>query len=126
MQTYLQGACQIAELADLPITIILKNSTNVMIIPGVAESLLEISCSEEPVFIVVGCCTDICILQTALTLKAKCDEVNRSSRIIVPSSLVDTFDGPGHDAEQASAWALTNLKLNGIEVVSEIEDLYEL
>ncbi len=71
-------------------------------------------------YIVVGCVTDICILQFALSIKAFFNEENKSKRIIVPMNCVDTFDGGTHDARFMNLFALYNMKMCGIEVVDKI------
>jgi len=52
---------------------------------------------------VVGVCTDICVMHTVADLR------NRDYRVIVPSIAVETFDGPGHPAEEVQRFALAHL-----------------
>ena len=52
---------------------------------------------------VVGVCTDICVMHTVADLR------NRDYRVIVPSAAVETFDGPGHPAEEVQRFALAHL-----------------
>ena len=52
---------------------------------------------------VVGVCTDICVMHTVADLR------NRDYRVIVPSAAVDTFDGPGHPADEVQRFALAHL-----------------
>ncbi len=86
------------ELKAIPgIEVLEKNSTNGFLAPAFQQFL-----SRHPKlkrFILVGGCTDICVLQLALTLKAHFNEKNAVSEIIVLQDLVDTFDMEGHDAE---------------------------
>ena len=67
-------------------------------------------------FLLTGCCTDICIQQAALTLKAAENRCNRPSRVIVLTDLVATFEGPGHPATLCSAMALQNMAQSGVEL----------
>ena len=102
--------------ADAPggFTRIDKNSTN-----GFVEPMFDVWRRENPsvsTYVVVGDCTDICILQFALTAKAFANTRNRPLRVLVPAALVDTFDGPGHPAELANAAALYSLRANGVEL----------
>ena len=53
---------------------------------------------------VIGVETDICVLHTIADLR------NRDYRVVVPSRAVETFDGPGHPADQVQQWALSHLK----------------
>ncbi len=53
---------------------------------------------------VVGVCTDICVLHTVADLR------NRDYLVTVRSDLVETYDAPGHPAEQINAWALAHMR----------------
>ena len=46
--------------------------------------------------VVTGCCTDICILQLVLTLKAAWNQEDRPVEILVPRQLVENYDAPSH------------------------------
>lgn len=99
--------------------LIKKNSAN-----GFLEPKFQAWLSTNPQvtdFVVIGDCTDICILQFCLTLKAYFNMLNRESRIVVPINAVDTFDFDLHQAELTHVMALYNLSLNGIEVVADLE-----
>ncbi|SFN40948.1 cysteine hydrolase family protein [Proteiniclasticum ruminis] len=65
---------------------------------------------------IIGCCTDICILNFALALKSYVTEQNLVKEISVPQDLVATFDGPGHDRVEASESAFHILRTNGIKI----------
>lgn len=53
--------------------------------------------------VVVGVCTDICVLHTVADLR------NRDYTVVVPLDCVETFDAPGHPAEESSKWALNHM-----------------
>lgn len=72
-------------------------------------------------FILAGDCTDICILQFALTLKAHFNILNRRVNIIVPMDVVDTFDLGTHSADLMNVFSLYILLSNGINVVKHVE-----
>jgi len=72
-------------------------------------------------FIITGDCTDICVLQFAVTLKTWFNMQNKQSRIIIPINAVETFDSGPHDGELMNLMALYNMIINGIEVVAEVE-----
>lgn len=96
--------------------LIKKNSTNAMMTEALRAYL---DChSEIKNFIIVGDCTDICVLQCALSLKAYFNELNISKKVIVPYTYVDTYDLDvnHHEAELMNLFALYNMKLNGIEL----------
>ncbi|MFU0841191.1 MAG: Isochorismatase family protein [Burkholderia sp.] len=66
--------------------------------------------------VVTGCCTDICVLQLALTLKAWFNERGLRKRIAVPRDAVATYDAPGHPKEKYAEAALALMKNAGIAV----------
>ncbi len=96
-----------------------KNSTNGFLEPAFAQWL-----SEHPqvsTFLVVGCCTDICVQQFALSLKTGFNRENRISRVIVPMALSSTYDAPDHDSGFIDAVSFYNMQTNGVEVTPDIE-----
>lgn len=104
---------------DETIRIIKKNSTNGFHAPEFKRWLDGIIDKVDN-FIVVGCVTDICVLQFTLTLKTYFNQMNLGKRVLVPANCVETFDIPGHPGDEMNLFALSNMKSNGIEVVSEI------
>ena len=101
------------ELKPFMDEILIKNSTN-------AFFSVPINYVENHNYIITGCCTDICIYQFATTLKAYLNENQINANVIVPISLVDTFDSEGHEADFVNNFFLNSLVSNGITVVSEI------
>ncbi len=90
-----------------------KNSTNLLLVPGFIDYILE----RKPESITVcGCCTDICIMQYALALKALFNQYNIPCEIIVYDNLVDTFDSPEHNRDYYHEAALNLMKNAGIKV----------
>ena len=71
-------------------------------------------------FLVAGDCTDICIQQFALTLKAHFNRLDLTSRVIVPADAVATYDAPGHNAALCHLMALCNMRTGGVEIVSGV------
>jgi nicotinamidase-related amidase len=53
---------------------------------------------------VVGVCTDICVLHTVAGLRA------RGYEVVVYKDLVETYDAPGHDAEEFNRFALAHVR----------------
>jgi nicotinamidase-related amidase len=49
-----------------------------------------------------GMCTDICVLHTAADLR------NRDYPVVIHRAAVETFDGPGHDADRVNEFALAH------------------
>lgn len=99
-----------------------KNSTNTFMSPGFQE-FLEDAIEQYDDFIITGCCTDLCILQFALSFQGWLNQNNyHQKRIIIPVDCVETYHIEGvHDASQWNEMALANMNTNGIKVVSTIE-----
>ncbi len=107
-----------AEFDSLPVTVFPKQSTNGAMEPAFWYWLREHE--QVDTFLLAGDCTDICVMQFALTLKALFTRENRRVRVIVPLALTDTFDAPGHDADLYHAMAADLMKNGGIEMVSRL------
>lgn len=108
-------------LQDEHSSVIFKNSTNGMLSSAMKQYIdSHLSISDN--FIVVGDCTDICILQFALSLKAYLNELNLSHVVTVPVNLVETYDleVTNHPAELMNVFALYNMHMNGIRLVGDI------
>ncbi|MEE1056200.1 MAG: isochorismatase family protein [Acutalibacteraceae bacterium] len=110
--------CQLTEeiIEAGKITIINKNSSNGFLEDEFKEKVLD----RYTNYIIVGCCTDICVQQLALTLKAEFNRQNLVKRVIVPKNLVATYDSIAHNSEITQLMALYNMSINGIEVVQKI------
>lgn len=101
------------EIWEFPRKILTKNSTNAFFAPGM-DKLLE----GLDTVVITGCCTDICIYQFAVTLKAFANQQDRPLDVIVPRQLVDTYDAPGHPAQLLHELALLSMQANGVRVVN--------
>lgn len=105
-------------LSDEHSSVIFKNSTNGMMSKAMQH---YVSAHENQIknWIIVGDCTDICILQFALSLKTYFNEMNMKRDVIVPVNLVDTYELAltNHYAELLNTFALFNLQQNGIKLV---------
>lgn len=95
-----------------------KNSTNGMLTEAF-QAFLQANSNRHTVLL-SGCCTDICVMQFALTLKAYGDQNHHPYRILLPASLTDTFDGEGHDAETFRLLALQFMAQAGIDITKEV------
>lgn len=96
-----------------------KNSTNGFLEPALAQWLAEHGAVDH--FILIGDCTDICVLQMAQALKAWFNRQDRISRLIVPMSAVETYTLGAHDGELMNVMALCMMATSGIEIVGRIE-----
>ena len=96
-----------------------KNSTN-----GFHEKIFKQCLIQNPTtntFIVVGDCTDICVMQFCLTLKTWYTQQNRNIDIYIPVNAVETYDAPGHDSDFMNIAAYKLMKDSGIKFVKEIK-----
>lgn len=100
--------------------LIKKNSTNAFFAPEFKSWLNENDTITK--FIIVGACTDICIMQFSLTLKAYFNQMNKNKEIIIPIDCVETYDNNTHNAELINLMTFYNMSVNGIKIVSKIED----
>lgn len=98
--------------------LILKGSTNAFLETAFHKWLTNHPTVQN--FIVVGDCTDICVEQFALTLKTYFTTLNRPSRIIVPTTCVETYDLGVHAGDFMNIISLYKMHMNGIEIVREI------
>lgn len=96
-----------------------KNSTNGFHSNGFQDWLKKYE-NEVDNYIIIGCVTDICVLQFALSLKSYFNEKNENKRIIVPENCVATYDGGSHDGYLMHLFALYNMHVSGIEIVEKI------
>ncbi|CEO04535.1 isochorismatase [[Clostridium] sordellii] len=104
----------------------ISNIKNLKVIPK--NSTNGFFCLEDKDFknidniIVVGDCTDICIYQFVVTLKAYFNQNNIDKNIIVPMNLVDTYHIDNiHNSEIMNIVFLNSMIQNGVEVIKEIE-----
>lgn len=68
-------------------------------------------------FELMGCCTDICVLQLALSMRTYFNKISMNKDIVVDSSLVATFDSPNHNAKEFHDFALKVMKQAGIKII---------
>ena len=114
-----EESCVTDEIAAGDFTLIYKNSTNGFLEPAFAAWLAANPGVDT--FVIAGCCTDICVQQLALTLKADFNRRNAKSRVIVPAALSATYDAPGHDASLIDLVSFYNMMTNGVEVTAKFE-----
>lgn len=103
------------ELLDIKnLEIIPKNSTN-----GFFSMDINILDDIDNV-VVVGDCTDICIYQFAVTLKAYFNEKNINKNIVVPMNLVDTYNIPFvHPGDLLNVVFLNSMVQNGVKLIKK-------
>ena len=67
--------------------------------------------------IIIGCCTDICVLNLAIPLQNYFDQKDRNITITVPKNAVETYDAPNHNREEYNEIAFKLMKQAGINLV---------
>ena len=112
----------IDELADCVEHRIPKNSTNTFFAPDFQVFLQEQG-SQYHDWVITGCCTDICVLQFALALKAFFNQTEQDRRVIVPADCTATYHMDEiHDGPFWQKTALDLMKAAGVLVVDAIVD----
>lgn len=103
------------ELLDIKnLEIIPKNSTNGFF--AIDVNILD----DIDNVVVVGDCTDICIYQFVVTLKAYFNEKNINKNIVVPMNLVDTYDIPFvHPGDLLNVVFLNSMIQNGVKLIKK-------
>lgn len=92
-----------------------KNATSAMFAPGFMEMLAQMECLEE--IVIVGCCTDFCVMHLAIPLQCYFDEHNRVVKVVIPKNAVETFDAPNHPRDEYNEMAFKLMAQMGIEIV---------
>ncbi|WLP85189.1 isochorismatase family cysteine hydrolase [Mycoplasma seminis] len=109
----------------------LANSTQAQIVPQLQPYVKEILYKNTtnafwdiPVnlwdkydeFYIVGCCSDICVLQLTLSLKTYLNKLHADKKIFVYKDAIATYDAPQHDAKEFNKFAIELLKNAGVIV----------
>lgn len=92
-----------------------KNSTSTMYAPNFLEDIEKMENLKE--VIIVGCCTDICILNLTIPLQNYFDQKDREIKITVPKNAVETYDAPNHNREHYNEIAFELMKQAGINLI---------
>ncbi len=100
------------ESIDLP-----KNSTNGFY--ALSEAIPEISAYAN--IAVVGVCTDICVMQLCLSLKAYFNEIDAPANVIVFTDLVETYDSNLHGADLSNMFALKFMEQAGVQLFKNVK-----
>lgn len=100
--------------------LIKKNSTNAFHELQTQEIVNKLVENGYKNWYITGCVTDICIKQFALTLKTYFNTKNLDMNVIVPKECVETFDGPGHNAEEMNKYSFMEMSQAGIEVIDRL------
>ncbi|MFV8401018.1 cysteine hydrolase family protein [Mycoplasma sp. 2634B] len=98
----------VPELAPYAQEIVFKNTTNAFWdIPTKTWDLYD-------EFYLVGCCTDICILQLGVTLKTYLNKIHSDKNVIVLQNALATYDSKEHNATEYTEIGLKALQNAGV------------
>lgn len=100
----------IDELKPYVTALIEKNSTNTFHV--LDKEILN----EYDSFMLVGCCTDICVMQFALSLKTYLNQMNMAKQVVVKENGVATYDAPYHPANEYHTMAINMMAQSGIVI----------
>ncbi|WP_036452887.1 cysteine hydrolase family protein [Mycoplasma buteonis] len=100
----------VSELEKYVQNVILKNTTNGFF------NLDKDKLLEYDVITLVGCCTDICVLQLGLSLITYLYMLKSKTKVVVYSDAVATYDSENHSATEFHEYALKLMHNAGIEV----------
>lgn len=92
-----------------------KNSTSAMYAENFMSDLDKMENLKQVT--IVGCCTDICVLNLAIPLNNYFNQKNRNIEIIVPKNAVETFNSDNHKREEYNEFAYKLMSQAGIKVV---------
>lgn len=95
-----------------------KNSTSTIYAPNFIEDIEKMKNLKE--IIIIGCCTDICVLNLAIPLQNYFDEKDREVKITIPKNAVETYDGLNHNREEYNDIAFKLMQQAGINLVETI------
>ena len=90
-----------------------KNSTNLTY--TLQKSLLEFKNLER--INLMGCLSEVCVLDGALGLRTYLDEMNKDVEVCVYPDAIDTYDAPGHDRKEINEKAIAFMEANGIKIL---------
>ena len=95
----------------------LKNSTNLIFAPRLQEDLLKLENLER--VSLMGCLSEICVLNGAIGLRTFFDEINKNIEVGVYKDAIDTYNIPSHNADLVTEQALNFMKKNGIKILKK-------
>lgn len=98
-----------------------KNCTSYMMIPELKNTLLE--ASNIKIYDVVGCCTDICIVNGVLPMMNYFDQINRDVEVRIHEDGIETYDSPLHDRDKYSEAAYLLLEQQGAKKVRKLGEM---
>ena len=101
----------------------LKNSTSAIFAKGLMEDLTKMVNLKK--IVVVGCCSDICVINFALPLVNYLDENDLNVEIEVLSDLIETYDSPSHNRDEFNEISKKLLSQAGVKISESKVNKYE-
>lgn len=100
-----------------------KNGTSAIWSNGFIDTIkLLLQNSKFRRVVVVGCCTDICIMDLSIPLKKLFDELNIEVEVMISKDAVETFNIDGvHERDEWNNMAFRFMEQAGITLVKKIE-----
>lgn len=95
-----------------------KNSTDVTNVPAFFQDIKKMPNLKE--IVVLGCCTDICVLNAAISMRTYFNQENRNIEIIMPKNCVETYDAPQHNQKEYNEIAYKIIGQSGVKIVDKI------
>lgn len=94
-----------------------KQSTNAFLEACTQQELEKLIEDDVKEFIIVGCCTDLCVKQFALSLKTYFNMLNLKKDVSVVVNAVETYDAPQHEADFMNNITFMDMQLNDINLI---------
>lgn len=91
-----------------------KNSTSTIYAPNFLEDIDKMINLEE--ITIIGCCTDICVINLAIPLQNYFDQKDRNILIKIPKNAVETYDSPTHNRDEYNEIAFKLMEQAGIKL----------
>lgn len=95
-----------------------KNNTNVMFANKIVKLFNNLPNLEKVKF--MGCLSEVCVKNGAIGARCFFDEFNRNVEVGVYEDAIDTFDAPGHNADEVTRIALKDMEANGVKIYRKV------
>ena len=95
-----------------------KNSTSTIYAENFLADIDKMENLKE--VIIIGCCTDICVLNLAIPLQNYFDQKDRNITITIPKNAVETYNAPNHNREEYNEIAFKLMGQAGINLVETV------
>jgi nicotinamidase-related amidase len=92
-----------------------KNSTSAIYAQNFIDDINKMEKLEE--VIIVGCCTDICVLNLAIPLQNYFDQIDKDVNIKIYRDAVETYDSNTHSRNEYNEIAFKLMKQSGIQII---------